>query len=98
MSISMEEVRRTAELARLELDEAELAAFQGELNALLGHFEDIQEVDTEGLDPKPHAVALTSVWAEDEIEEGLSREDALSGAAKTRAGLFIVPTVIEESH
>jgi aspartyl/glutamyl-tRNA(Asn/Gln) amidotransferase C subunit len=98
MSISLDEVKHTAQLARLELDEAELKAFQLELNALLGHFEDIQAIDTTGLVPKPHAVELTNVWSEDQVEQGLSREEALEGAFKTRAGLFIVPTVIEESH
>ena len=98
MSISLDEVKHTAQLARLELDEAELKAFQGELNALLGHFEDIQAIDVTNLVPKPHAVELTNVWAEDEVEAGLNRDEALEGAFKTRAGLFIVPTVLEESH
>ena len=96
MSISQDEVRHVARLARLELDEAEIMAFQGELNALLGHFEDIQSIDVAGLPAKPHAVALKNVWSEDAPSVPLHRDDALRNAPSSRAGLFIVPTIIEE--
>lgn len=96
MSISLDEVRHVARLARLELDETELVAFQTELNSLLGHFNDIQGIDVHGLAPKPHAVSLRNVWGFDEPVFGLRREEALRSSAVTRAGLFIVPTIIEE--
>lgn len=96
MSISLDEVRHVAQLARLQLDESELVAFQGELNALLGHFQDIEALDVSGLTTKPHAVALQNVWSDDEIFSGLPREVALKNARVTKGGLFIVPTIIEE--
>ncbi|MCG9896309.1 MAG: Asp-tRNA(Asn)/Glu-tRNA(Gln) amidotransferase subunit GatC [Fimbriimonadaceae bacterium] len=95
MSISLADVHHVARLARLELDENEAALFQQELNALLVHFADIQQIDTTGLDPKPHAVELVNVLAEDEAAPGLTRESALQGAFRTRAGLFIVPQILE---
>ena len=88
MSISLEEVGNVARLARLELDERELLEFQGELNLLLGHFQDIQSIDVEGLDPKPHAVSMESVWAEDETEPCLPRDEALRNAPMSKAGLL----------
>jgi len=96
MSISLEEVRHVARLARLELDEKELMEFQGELNSLLGHFQDIQDIDVSGIAPKPHAVALQNVWAEDLAHEPIQRDDALRNAPSSKAGIFIVPTIIEE--
>ncbi len=96
MPISLDEVKHVARLARLELDDAELLAFQGELNALLGHFEDIQGIDVSMVEPKPHAVALRNIWREDIAGEVLDRAAALSNSAVSRAGLFIVPTIIEE--
>lgn len=96
MPITLDEVRHVARLARLELDEAELLAFQGELNALLGHFQDLQGVDVTGVEPRLHPVAFANAFSDDEPEFGLSRDDAMSNAAVTRAGLFIVPTIIEE--
>ncbi|MFQ3588617.1 MAG: Asp-tRNA(Asn)/Glu-tRNA(Gln) amidotransferase subunit GatC [Fimbriimonadaceae bacterium] len=96
MSISIDEVRHVARLARLELDESELLALQGELNALLGHFADLQAVDASSISPKSHAVSMQNVWVEDIVEPGLSREDALRNAPVSRAGLFVVPTIIED--
>jgi aspartyl-tRNA(Asn)/glutamyl-tRNA(Gln) amidotransferase subunit C len=96
MSITLEEVRHVARLARLELDEQEIANFQVELNALLGHFADIQGVDVSGIVPKSHAVAVENVWADDIPWASLSRELALKNAPVSRAGLFVVPQIIED--
>ena len=96
MPISLEEVKHVARLARLELSDGELAEFQGELNALLGHFQDIEDVDVSGVEPRPHAVALTNVWAEDIPGQCLPRDEAMRNAPASKAGVFIVPTIIEE--
>jgi aspartyl-tRNA(Asn)/glutamyl-tRNA(Gln) amidotransferase subunit C len=96
MSISLDEVRHVARLARLELDETEMLSFQSELNALLGHFVDIQSVDVSGIEPTAHAIALQSVWAEDEPWRPITRELALKNAPVSRAGLFVVPQIIED--
>lgn len=96
MSITIDEVRHVAKLARLELDEAEIFALQGELNALLGHFSDIRDLDVSQILPQSHAVAVHNVWAEDIAVPGLSRDAALRNAPVTRAGLFVVPQIIED--
>lgn len=96
MPISFDEVQHVAKLARLELSDDELRQFQSQLNALLGHFMDIAQLDVSSIAPKPHAVALQNVWADDEPRIGLDRELALSNAPKFRAGLFVVPTIIED--
>ncbi|HZH97671.1 MAG TPA: Asp-tRNA(Asn)/Glu-tRNA(Gln) amidotransferase subunit GatC [Fimbriimonadaceae bacterium] len=95
MSISLDEVRHVARLARLQLDEAEVFALQGELNALIGHFADIQGMDVSGIEPQSHAVAVQNVWSEDAARAALSREEALRNAPVSKAGLFVVPTIIE---
>ncbi len=95
MPISLEEVRHVARLARLELDEAEVLALQGELNALLGHFSDLQDIDLSGVDADIRALTLQNVWAQDVIQRGLTREQALRNAPTSKGGLFIVPTIIE---
>jgi aspartyl-tRNA(Asn)/glutamyl-tRNA(Gln) amidotransferase subunit C len=95
MAISLDEVRHVARLARLELDETEMLSLQGELNALLGHFADIQMVDTTGIEPASHAVAVQNVWADDTPMAGLPRAVALRNASLSKAGLYVVPTIIE---
>lgn len=85
-----------ARLARLELDERELLEFQGELNALLGHFEDIQDPAVAGSPGPVLAVKLTNVWSADSVEPSLDVEDVLKNAPVSRGGLFVVPAIIEE--
>jgi aspartyl-tRNA(Asn)/glutamyl-tRNA(Gln) amidotransferase subunit C len=96
MSITLDEVRHVARLARLELDEEEILTFQLELDALLGHFADIQSVDVSGIVPKSHAVSVQNVWADDIPWTSLARELALRNAPVSRAGLFVVPQIIED--
>jgi aspartyl-tRNA(Asn)/glutamyl-tRNA(Gln) amidotransferase subunit C len=96
MSISLDEVRHVAKLARLDLDESEVMSLQSELNALLGHFSDIQSHNLSGVDPTLHASSLTNVWAEDEYHTSLKRDMALKNAPLSKAGLFLVPMIIED--
>ena len=97
MSISLDEVRHVARLARLDLDEVEMLCLQGELNALLGHFSDIQGIDViHGMAPSSTALDVQNAWAEDEAGQVLSRSDALKNAPMSKAGLFVVPTIIED--
>ena len=95
MSISLDEVRHVARLARLELDEAEILALQGELNTLLGHFGDIQDIDVSDVEPTSHPVSFQNVWAEDAPAAALLRDEALRNAPLSKAGLFVVPTILE---
>jgi aspartyl-tRNA(Asn)/glutamyl-tRNA(Gln) amidotransferase subunit C len=96
MSISLDEVRHVAKLARLELDESEMLSLQGELNALLGHFADIQNINVSDVLPTSHAVSLQNVWAADNVGPVLPRDAALRNSALTKAGLFVVPQIIED--
>jgi aspartyl-tRNA(Asn)/glutamyl-tRNA(Gln) amidotransferase subunit C len=96
MSISLDEVRHVARLARLDLDEVEILSLQGELNALLGHFADIQGIDVSGIDPSSTAIAVQNAWAEDAVGQVLTRREALGNAPMSKAGLYVVPTIIED--
>jgi aspartyl-tRNA(Asn)/glutamyl-tRNA(Gln) amidotransferase subunit C len=95
MSISIDEVRHVARLARLDLAEVEILALQGELNALLGHFADIQRIDASYWEQLAQAVTVQSVWSEDIPEGCLPRESALRNAPISKAGLFVVPSILE---
>lgn len=96
MSISLDEVRHAAKLARLDLDDLEMLALQSELNDLVGHFADIQAIDLSVADPLTHAIQLSNVWADDLAQPSLPREAVLRNSAVSRAGLFVVPTIIED--
>ncbi|HTQ09244.1 MAG TPA: Asp-tRNA(Asn)/Glu-tRNA(Gln) amidotransferase subunit GatC, partial [Fimbriimonadaceae bacterium] len=81
---------------RLQLDETEMLSLQGELNALLGHMADIQAIDVEGIDPKSHVIALRNVWVDDSPDSSMPRSKALMNSASSKAGLFLVPAIIED--
>jgi aspartyl-tRNA(Asn)/glutamyl-tRNA(Gln) amidotransferase subunit C len=74
----------------------EVMSLQTELNALLGHFGDIQSLSLQELEPILHASNLTNVWAEDISMPSLRRESALKNAPISKAGLFLVPMIIED--
>lgn len=96
MAISLDEVRHVAKLARLDLDETEVLSLQSELNALLGHFIDIQAIDVSDLPDTFTVNDLSNVWSHDVAGISFRRDQALKNAPVSKAGLFIVPNIIED--
>ena len=90
--LEREQVVHVARLARLELDEAELARMAGELSAVLEHVDRIRELDLDGVEPTSHAVDLAGVMRADEPEPCLTREQALASAPEPVDGGFGVPS------
>lgn len=89
------EVRRIAKLARLSLSDEEIRRFAGQLASILDHFEQIESLDTEGVEPLTHALPVANVLREDEVGEGLSHEQALANAPESERECFRVPTVLD---
>jgi len=90
------EVLRVAALARLELTDAEVDLFTGQLADILTYAGDIQRIDTSGVEPTSHALTTAGAWREDEPIASLNRDDVLAGAPEPApaAGLFTVPKVL----
>ncbi|MCC6442110.1 MAG: Asp-tRNA(Asn)/Glu-tRNA(Gln) amidotransferase subunit GatC [Armatimonadetes bacterium] len=95
MKLTLEEVSRVAFLARLELGEAEKERLTHDLNAILEHFNQLQELDTETVPPTSHSLPLTNVFREDVVAPGLMPEEALQSAPEARDNCFIVPRIVE---
>jgi aspartyl-tRNA(Asn)/glutamyl-tRNA(Gln) amidotransferase subunit C len=96
MSLTREDVRRVALLARLELGEDELDRQSIHINRLLQEFERLQSLDVTGVEPTSHSIPLSNVLREDVVAASLDRDVALANAPEQRNGRFIVPRVIEE--
>jgi aspartyl-tRNA(Asn)/glutamyl-tRNA(Gln) amidotransferase subunit C len=94
MKITKEEVLHVAELARLDLDEASIDRFAGQIANILEYVAQLNEVDTTGVKATSHAIALTNAFREDQEKEHLDRETALANAPEKEDGNFIVPKVI----
>ena len=96
--MDIEEVRKVASLARLELSDDELKTYGEQLTQILGYVKVLDEVDIEGVDPMPHAVDLQNIFREDERQPSLDRADALSNAPKTDGQFFQVPQILENKE
>jgi aspartyl-tRNA(Asn)/glutamyl-tRNA(Gln) amidotransferase subunit C len=94
MTITREEVRHVARLARLELAEDVLDSMAEQLGGILGYMETLNRVDTAGIAPTAHAVSLTTPLREDERRPHLDREAALANAPARDEESFLVPRVI----
>ena len=95
MSLSREDVAKVAILARLRLAPGELEMFTGQLNGIVDFVAQLQELDTENVEPLAHGVEVRNVFREDVRGPSLSREQALANAPKRNAESFLVPVVLE---
>ena len=95
MILTLEEVRRIALLARIEISDQEALALQGQLNAIFGLIGRMQQVDTEGVEPMAHAQDLSLRLREDALTETDRRALYQSAAPQVEDGLYLVPKVIE---
>lgn len=95
MSLTNEDVRRIAELARIELQPAEIAPTLEQLNQVFAMIEKLKSVPTEGVVPMTHATDLVLRLRDDRVDEVDRREDYQAVAPAVQRGLYLVPKVIE---
>ena len=98
MPIDLDLVRHIGRLSRIELTEEQVKTFSRQLGAILGHFDKLQELDTENVEPMAHAVELSNVLADDEPAESLTPDEALANAPQRDGDFFRVPKVIGDSQ
>jgi len=95
MSVSSQQVRHIAKLARIGMTDAEIDALVPELNNILGWVEQLGEVDTDGVDPLTAVIDQKLRLRDDVVNEGDIRDDVLANAPEAQHGFFAVPKVIE---
>jgi len=95
MSLSVADIRRIAQLARLSVTDAEISAVQHELNGILGLVEQLKAADTAGVEPMAHAQDVMLRLREDAVTEGDQHRLFQSIAPQVEADLYLVPRVIE---
>ncbi len=95
MALTRDEVLHIAHLARVALSDKDVATFQEQLSEILAHFETLQALATEGVEPTSHPLPLESVMREDEVRPSLPREDVLANAPLSEDGAFRVRAVLE---
>ena len=95
MPLSLTEVQRIAELARIGISDAEARGVQVQLNDIFGLIGQLQRVSTEGVEPMTHAQGKALRLREDAVTEADERERFQTVAPQIDQGLYLVPKVIE---
>jgi aspartyl-tRNA(Asn)/glutamyl-tRNA(Gln) amidotransferase subunit C len=95
MSVDTATVRHIARLARIAMSDAEVEALVPELNNILGWVEQLDEVNTDGVEPLTAVIDNRPRLREDVVSDGGYRDDVLANAPAAEHGFFAVPKVIE---
>jgi aspartyl-tRNA(Asn)/glutamyl-tRNA(Gln) amidotransferase subunit C len=95
--IDRAQVRKVAKLSRLELTEAEVEEFTGQLSAILEYVEKMNELDTSNVEPLAHCLPISNVFRADCIKASLGTEKALANAPQRDGAFFKVPKILDDS-
>lgn len=94
MKISKDEVLHVARLARLDIHDADIDRFAGQIGTILDYVDTLKQVDTAGVAATSHAISLTNAFREDEEKPHLPQDASLANAPEKDDGAFVVPKVI----
>ncbi|MGW6779061.1 Asp-tRNA(Asn)/Glu-tRNA(Gln) amidotransferase subunit GatC [Brucella pseudogrignonensis] len=95
MSVDISTVKRVAHLARIAVNEDEAERMTGELNAILGFVEQLNEVDIEGVEPMTSVTPMKMRLREDAVTDGNIARAVVANAPVTEDNFFVVPKVVE---
>ena len=96
MSLSADEVRKVADLARLELSDADAVLMATQLNAIVDYINQLQTINTDGVEPLAHASDVHDVFRDDAPVASLSPNEALANAPARKGDYYRVPPVFGE--
>jgi aspartyl-tRNA(Asn)/glutamyl-tRNA(Gln) amidotransferase subunit C len=89
------DIEKVARLARLELSEEEKVTFGNQLEQILTYMEQLNRLDTTGVEPTSHAIPIHNVFREDEPGPSFPQEEVLNISPNQENGHFKVPRIIE---
>jgi aspartyl-tRNA(Asn)/glutamyl-tRNA(Gln) amidotransferase subunit C len=95
MSVDAATVKRIGRLARIRIEESEVAKYQDELNAILGFVEQLDEVNVEGVEPMTSVTPMKLRRREDRVTDGGYPDKIVANAPLTEDNFFMVPKVVE---
>lgn len=93
--ITQADVEYVAALAQLDLDPEAKSRLVDEMDEILTYMDKLSALNTDGIEPMMHAMALTNVFREDEVKPSLPREAALRGAPVHDNEFFVVPRILD---
>ena len=96
--IQRSEVERIAELARLDLSDAEATRMTADIEAILGYVASLEQIDTAGVEPTVHAIPIATPLRDDVAVAPLDPDRALANAPERSGTAFVVPKVLDEDE
>ncbi len=93
--ISKDQVKHVAHLARLAVTEEEAELLTEQLDKIIGFAEELNELDTDNVEPTTHVLELKNILREDEVRNSVSVDEAMKNAPAQRDGQFKVPNILE---
>lgn len=98
MSLTPDEVRTVARLARLDLPAADLDRMRAQLSAILDYVDQLQQLDTAGVEPLAHPLPVRNVFRDDDPAPSLPVDAALANAPARAGDYFGVPAVFDQGE
>lgn len=95
MSVTIDEVKMVAALARLQFSPGEEAELRAELNRILNYMEKLEELDTDEVEPTSHVVPIVNAWRRDEVEPFPSAGGLLQPESRLDRDYLKVPRIID---
>lgn len=95
MSVDTDTVKKVARLARIALGDDDAERMKGELNAILGFVEQLNEVDVEGVEPMTSVTPMEMKKRQDKVTDGGKADDIVANAPASQDNFFLVPKVVE---
>jgi len=96
--LTVSDVEHVARLASLALTEEEKKLFCQQLGEILDFARQLDEIDTDGVEPTFHSIPLTNIFREDRVHMSMDRELALSNAPQREENYFKIPRIIGEGE
>ncbi len=96
MKINKDTVYKVADLARIEIKEEEVESLTAEMNKILTFMDQLNELDTTGVEPLVYMNEEANIWREDVAKNEISVADGLKNSAKHNESFFFVPKIIEK--
>lgn len=95
MSLDKQTVAKVARLARIKMTDDELDQYAPQLNKILEFVEQLEEVDTDSVEPLPSPVDIPLKLREDSVSDGGYQDKVLANAPEDLEGFYVVPKVVE---
>ena len=96
MKLTQKETEYVADLARIQISEAEKEQLSYQLSSILTYMEELNQVDIEGISPMTSVVSQANVLREDEVRESVPQNKAVGNAPIAKDGMLQVPKIISE--